>query len=242
MSTGRGDGGAGGDRPPADRAAVEDDGLHPVLALAVGAGAPYPPCIGRQVSVGVAAALIARLSLGERGIRLKPSPFPAPAHVTLSRITTSANSTVTCLYSADVAAGVIGEPHLLQNRESGGSCVPHDPHTNPVAVMPSPSIWPQRRHEHRSRQHRVTSYQPTCALSPVRSLAGSAPRHASGRGCGPDSADVRGQSVSIVRFCRGVRSCGCCSFGGGDVFVHRCGGLATLYVLGGTGGTGSQRN
>jgi class 3 adenylate cyclase len=27
-----------------------------------------------------------------------------------------------------------------------------------------------------------------------------------------------------VRFCRGVRSCGGCSFGGGDVFVHRCGG------------------
>jgi class 3 adenylate cyclase len=28
-----------------------------------------------------------------------------------------------------------------------------------------------------------------------------------------------------VRFCRGVRSCGGCSFGGGDVFVHRCGGF-----------------
>ena len=49
--------------------------------------------------------------------------------------TTSANSTVTCLYSADVAAGVIGEPHLLQNRESGGSSVPHDPHTKAAAVM-----------------------------------------------------------------------------------------------------------
>ena len=83
--------------------------------------------------------------------------------------TTSANSTVTCLYSAEVAAGVIGEPHLLQNRESGGSSVPHDPHRNPVAVMPSPSIWPQRRHEDRSRQHRVTSCQPTCPISPQRS-------------------------------------------------------------------------
>jgi hypothetical protein len=39
-----------------------------------------------------------------------------------------------------VAAGVIGAPHLLQNRESGDSSVPHDPHRNSVAVMPSPSI------------------------------------------------------------------------------------------------------
>jgi hypothetical protein len=28
-----------------------------------------------------------------------------------------------------------------------------------------------------------------------------------------------------VRFCGGVRCCGGCSFGGGDVFVHRCGGF-----------------
>src|SRR6478752_9563408 len=42
--------------------------------------------------------------------------------------TTSAKSTVTCLYSAAVAAGLTGAPHLLQNRESGGSSVPHDPH------------------------------------------------------------------------------------------------------------------
>jgi hypothetical protein len=40
-----------------------------------------------------------------------------------------------------------------------------------------------------------------------------------------DSADVRGGSPSGVRFCGGVRSSGGCSFGGGDVFVHRCGGF-----------------
>src|SRR6516165_8451281 len=82
---------------------------------------------------------------------------------------TSANSTVTCLYSADVAAGVIGAPHLLQNRESGGSSVPHDLHPNPVAVMSSPSIVPRCRYEHRSRQYRVTTGQPACAISPLRS-------------------------------------------------------------------------
>src|SRR6516164_2678529 len=49
--------------------------------------------------------------------------------------TTSANSTVTCLYSADIAAGLIGAPHLLQNREFGGSSVPHDPHTKAATVM-----------------------------------------------------------------------------------------------------------
>src|SRR6478672_9092478 len=48
--------------------------------------------------------------------------------------TTSANKTVTCLYSAAVAAGLTDAPHLLQNRESGGSSVPHDPHNSPPAV------------------------------------------------------------------------------------------------------------
>jgi len=38
--------------------------------------------------------------------------------------TTSANNTVTCLYSARVEGGVIGVPHLLQNRESSGNSVP----------------------------------------------------------------------------------------------------------------------
>ena len=55
--------------------------------------------------------------------------------VSPSGITRSANSTVTCLYSADVAAGAMGAPHSLQNREFGGSSVPHDPHTMAAAVM-----------------------------------------------------------------------------------------------------------
>src|SRR6476659_4812017 len=60
----------------------------------------------------------------------------APTAAAMSiECTTSANSTVTCLYSAAVAAGVIGAPHLLQHRESGGSSVPHDPHTTAAAVM-----------------------------------------------------------------------------------------------------------
>ena len=57
--------------------------------------------------------------------------------------TTSANSTVTCLYSAAVAAGLTGAPHLLQNRESEGSSLPHDPHNSPAAVTaPRPSPVP----------------------------------------------------------------------------------------------------
>src|SRR6478672_4213882 len=65
--------------------------------------------------------------------------------------TTSANSTVTCLYSADLAAGLTGAPHLLQNRESGGSSVPHDPHTVPL-------LSPHRdRSPCRPRQYRVTA-------------------------------------------------------------------------------------
>jgi hypothetical protein len=30
------------------------------------------------------------------------------------------------------------------------------------------------------------------------------------------------RSRSVVRFCWGVRRCGGCPFGSGDVFVHRC--------------------
>ena len=49
--------------------------------------------------------------------------------------TTSANSTVTCLYSAGVGAVATAAPHSLQNFEFGGSSVPHDPHTTAAAVM-----------------------------------------------------------------------------------------------------------
>src|SRR6476620_2669912 len=52
--------------------------------------------------------------------------------------TTSANSTVTCLYSADRLSCVTGAPHSLQNLEFGGSSVPHDPQSSPVAVSPPP--------------------------------------------------------------------------------------------------------
>src|SRR6201987_2207395 len=59
--------------------------------------------------------------------------------------TTSANSTVTCLYSADRLTCVTGAPHSLQNLEFGGSSVPHDPHGSPAAVsaprlLSSPSV------------------------------------------------------------------------------------------------------
>ena len=50
--------------------------------------------------------------------------------------TTSANSTVTCLYSAERLASVTAAPHSLQNFEFSGSSVPHDPHDSPVAVSP----------------------------------------------------------------------------------------------------------
>ena len=41
--------------------------------------------------------------------------------------TTSANSTVTCLYSADRLTSVTGAPHSLQNLALGTQRVPHDP-------------------------------------------------------------------------------------------------------------------
>src|SRR6202163_1072640 len=48
--------------------------------------------------------------------------------------TTSANSTVTCLYSADRLTCVTGALHSLQNLEFGGGSVAHDPHGSPAAV------------------------------------------------------------------------------------------------------------
>ena len=64
----------------------------------------------------------------------------APTAAAMSiECTTSANSTVTCLYSADRVACVSGAPHSLQNLEFGlAARVPHDPQNSPVAVSPPP--------------------------------------------------------------------------------------------------------
>ena len=60
----------------------------------------------------------------------------APTAAAMSiECTTSANSTVTCLYSADFAAVDTAAPHSKQNFAFCGSSIPHDEHTNPVAVM-----------------------------------------------------------------------------------------------------------
>src|SRR5271166_1675705 len=91
--------------------------------------------------------------------------------------TTSANSTVTCLYSAGVVAAATAAPHSLQNFEFGASSVPHDPHTTAAAVISrgQPTVVP--------RHYRVTAGQPTCAISPLRSGQRVA-RHAAPRGGG----------------------------------------------------------
>ena len=55
--------------------------------------------------------------------------------------TTSANNTVTCLYSADWVACATGVPHSLQNLAVAPNCVPHDLQERPAAIgapMPSP--------------------------------------------------------------------------------------------------------
>ncbi len=49
--------------------------------------------------------------------------------------TTSANSTVTCLYSAWVSGSATGEPQPWQNLSPARSSAPHDLHTVPVAVI-----------------------------------------------------------------------------------------------------------
>ena len=61
--------------------------------------------------------------------------------------TTSANRTVTCLYSADRVASVSGEPHSLQNFAVAANCAPHDLHDSPAAASASlPSSTPVSCH------------------------------------------------------------------------------------------------
>ena len=52
--------------------------------------------------------------------------------------TTSANNTVTCLYSADWAACASRAPHSPQNLAVGPDCAPQEPQNSPVAVSPPP--------------------------------------------------------------------------------------------------------
>ena len=51
--------------------------------------------------------------------------------------TTSANSTVTCLYSAWVSGSDIGEPQLPQNRAPSRGSVPHVRHAAMAVIRPS---------------------------------------------------------------------------------------------------------
>src|SRR5262249_16409610 len=59
----------------------------------------------------------------------------APTAAAMSiECTTSANSTVTCLYSADRLPCVTGAPPSLKNLEFGCSSVPHDAHDTAVSA------------------------------------------------------------------------------------------------------------
>src|SRR5271170_7611060 len=52
--------------------------------------------------------------------------------------TTSANNTVTSLYSADWVACASRVPHSPQNFAVGLNCAPQEPQSNPVGVSPPP--------------------------------------------------------------------------------------------------------
>ena len=49
--------------------------------------------------------------------------------------TTSANSTVTCLYSAESIETAVGAPHSSQNLAFSRSRVPHDPHATSAVIL-----------------------------------------------------------------------------------------------------------
>ena len=77
----------------------------------------------------------ARLTNSAMISRSRSAPTAAAMSI---ECTTSANNTVTCLYSADRVAGARAVPHSLQNLAVGLDCAPHDPHNSPVAVSPPP--------------------------------------------------------------------------------------------------------
>ena len=79
--------------------------------------------------------------------------------------TTSAKSTVTCLYSADRVTGAWAAPHRLQNNESAGSCVPQEVHDSPVVVNPPPIGL---RHYGVTLDRRGKSYRAQCPDLDVR--------------------------------------------------------------------------
>jgi len=57
--------------------------------------------------------------------------------------TTSANSTVTCLYSAWVAGSERGEPQPRQNRAFSSGSVPHVRHAGAAVIRPSAASGPR---------------------------------------------------------------------------------------------------
>src|SRR5262249_35682470 len=64
--------------------------------------------------------------------RNRPSPTPGPMSI---ECTTSANITVTCLYSAGDGAALTGAPHSLQNLDVAVSSEPHDAQISAAVVM-----------------------------------------------------------------------------------------------------------
>ena len=52
--------------------------------------------------------------------------------------TTSANSTVTCLYFAVSPETAVGAPHSSQNLAFSRRPVPHDPHATPAVIRAPP--------------------------------------------------------------------------------------------------------
>src|SRR6478609_10545385 len=82
----------------------------------------------------------------------------APTAAAMSiECTTSANSTVTCLYSADGVARVSRVPHSAQNLAVGPDCAPQEPQNSPVAVSP-PSPWCPHQYRFTAAQ-RCPSYR-----------------------------------------------------------------------------------
>jgi hypothetical protein len=82
---------------------------------------------------------------------MQPAIRAAPTAAAMSiECTTSANSTVTCLYSARASPSWIGEPQPWQNRACSKGSVPHVRHAAMAVTRPSANPGPRFSQDRRS--------------------------------------------------------------------------------------------
>src|SRR6478752_4202033 len=132
--------------------------------------------------------------------------------------TTSANSTVTCLYSARVSDSTTGEPQPWQNRAFARGSVPHERQAVAAVIAPPAAHEPTPRHhdsgrlafhhsDPRAPPHRVTAGQTCLSYRPAVGLRRGALTPMGPHMNGHIEADRRGFHVEACAVADAARRC-----------------------------------